>query len=169
MPIGGEVTRLSWAEMPEGGAQLERVTRRAPGRGPAISGQARDSLMEFLAPQRWPQFHHCMDLGASGVSLGMTYPGRHDDRVARSGHEFLTVEGETGLAGGNDETLLLAGMEVLGDQPARHAAPAEPDQLPVAVLSNRGELNPLAGGRVEEGPEASHRVVSPASPDGYCR
>src|SRR5580704_15748169 len=58
------------AEMPEGGSQLERVARRAPGRGPAVGGQARDGLVELLAPQRWPQFDDCLDLAGSGVSLG---------------------------------------------------------------------------------------------------
>lgn len=98
----------------------------------------------------------------------MGYPGGHDDRVARPGREFLSVEGEHGLAGGDDETLLLAGMDVLGDRPAGHAAPLEPDQLPVAVLGNRGELDPLAGRRVEEGPEAGHRAVTRASRGGSC-
>src|ERR1022692_5092849 len=154
------------AEVPEGGAQLERVARRAPGRGPAVGGQAGDGLVEFPGVQRWPQLHDSLDLGGSGVSLGMAHPGRHDDRLARPGHEFLAVEGEAGLAGGNDEALLLAGMNVLGDYPAGHAAPAEADQLPVAVPGNRGELDPLAGGRVEEGPEAGHRKLEP---DELCR
>jgi hypothetical protein len=122
--------------------------------------------MEFLAPQRWPQLHHCLDLGASGVSLRMGHPGGHHDHVAHPGREFLTGQGEPGLAGGVDETLLLAGMDVLGHHPAGHAAPAEPDQLPVAVLGNRGELDPLAGGRIEEGPEAGHHAVTRTSRGG---
>src|SRR5579863_1337622 len=98
----------------------------------------------------------------------MAHPGGHDNRVARPGHEFLTVEGEAGFTLGDDEALLLIRVDVLGDHPAWHAAPAEPEQLPVAVLGNRGELNPLAGGRVEERPEASHRAVSLASHGRAC-
>src|ERR1022692_145934 len=147
--------------MPEGGSELERVARRAPGRGPAVGGQACDGLVELLAPQRWPQLDDCLDLAGSGVSLGVANPCGHDNRVAGSGCEFLAVEGEAGLTFGDDEAFLLAGMDVLGDQPAWYAAPAEPDQLPVAVLGNGGELDPLAGGRVEEGPETGHRSCQP--------
>src|ERR1700678_4052575 len=117
--------------------------------------------MKLLAPERWPQFDYCLDLGGPWVALRMTHPGRHDDGLARLGNEFVAVERKACRAGGNDETLLLAGMDVLGDQPARHAAPAEPDQLPVGILGHRGELDPLAGARVEERPEAGHRPVSP--------
>ena len=47
-------------------------------------------------------------------------------------------------------------MDVLGDQAAGHAAPGEADQLAIAVLGDSGVLDPLTGGRVEEGLEAGH-------------
>src|ERR1022692_4752121 len=86
VPEGGAFV----AEVPEGGAQLERVARRAPRRGPAVSGQARDCLVELPGAQRWPELHDSLDLGGSGISLGMAYPGGHDDRLARPGPAFLT-------------------------------------------------------------------------------
>ena len=52
------------------------------------------------------------------------------------------------------------GVDVLGDQTAGHATPAEPEEILVAVLSYGRELDPLAGGGVKEGPEAGHRPVS---------
>ena len=69
--------------------------------------------------------------------------GGHDDRLARSGHMFLAVEGEVGLAGQDGEALFLAGVNVLGDNPAADAAPGEPDQLPVVVLGDGGVGDPL--------------------------
>jgi hypothetical protein len=56
-----------------------------------------------------------------------------DDRLARSGHELSTVEGEVGFARQDGEALLLVRMDVLGEHAAGHAAPSEPDQLPGAV------------------------------------
>jgi hypothetical protein len=43
-----------------------------------------------------------------------------------------------GLAGQDGEAFFLAGMDVLGDHPARDAAPGEADQLPVVVLGDGG-------------------------------
>src|ERR1700722_18347561 len=80
--------------MPEGGAELERVAGRAPGRGSAVGGQAGDGLVELPAAQRWPQLNHSLDLGGSGISLGMGHSGGHDDRFARPGCQFLAVDSE---------------------------------------------------------------------------
>ena len=64
------------------------------------------------------------------------------------------------LARHDGEALLLAGMDVLGDHAAGNAAPGEADQLSVAVFGQGGVGDPLAGGGVEEGPEAGHGVIS---------
>jgi len=78
-----------------------------------------------------------------------------------------TVEGEPGLAGGDDERLLLVRLDVLGDHPAGHAAPAEPDQMPVAVLTTAVNSihSPVAGLKKGRKPVI---LVSPASPREPC-
>ena len=96
------------AEVPEGGAELERVARRAPGRGLAVGGQAGEGLVPLLGAQRRAELDDAVDLGRSGVSLGVRDARRDDDRLARSGHELLAVEGEAGLACQDGEALLLA-------------------------------------------------------------
>src|SRR5215472_501186 len=73
---------------------------------------------------------------------------------------FGAVEGEVDFARQDGELLVLAGVDVLGDRPAGHDAPVEADELPVAVVGDGGVGDPLAGGRVEEGPEAGHGTVS---------
>ncbi len=163
------------AEVPEGGAELERVARRAPGCGLAVGDQAGEGLMQLLGAQSRAQLDNALDLVRSGVSLGVRHAGGDDDRLARSGHMVLAVEGEVGFARQDGEALFLAGMDVLGDHPAGHAAPGEPDQLPVIVLGDGGVGDPLAGGRDEEGPEPGRRglclrhdhpfVPSEAGPD----
>jgi hypothetical protein len=86
----------------------------------------------------------------------MADAGRDDDRLAGPGHECLAVQGEMGFGRGDDEPFLLAGVDVLGDQAAGHAAPVEADELPVAVFGDGRVLDPLARRGVEEGPEAGH-------------
>jgi len=44
-------------------------------------------------------------------------------------------------------------MDVLGDRAAGHAAPVEANEISVVVLGDRRELDPLAGGWVEDGSE----------------
>src|SRR5580658_6789114 len=101
--------------MPERGAELERVAGRAPGCGLAVGDQAGESLVPLLGAKRRAELDDAVDLARSGVALGVRHAGRDDDRLAWSGHAFLAAEGEVGLARHNDEALLLAGMDVLGD------------------------------------------------------
>ena len=63
------------AEMPEGGAELERVARRSPGRGPSVSGQVGDGLVELPGTQRRPELDDGLDLGGSGVPSEWRTPG----------------------------------------------------------------------------------------------
>src|ERR1700689_3752316 len=148
------------AEVPEGGAEPERVPWRAPGRGPAIGYQAGHRLVELLAAQRGPELDYRLDVEEAGIAFGMAHASRHDDGLAGLRHDFFSVNGEASVADGDDEALFLARMDVLGDHAARYAAPAEPEGLPVAVLGGSRELDPLPGGRVVERPEAGHRRVS---------
>jgi hypothetical protein len=97
------------AEVPEGGAELQRVARRAPGRGLAVGDQAGEGLVPLLGVQGRAELDDAVDLAWSGVSLGVRDARGDDDRLARSGHEFRTVKGEVGLAGQDGEALLLAG------------------------------------------------------------
>jgi hypothetical protein len=123
------------AEVPEGGAELERVARCAPGSGLAVGDHPGKGLMQFLSAQRRAKLDDALDLARPGVSLGVRDTGRDDDRLARSGDAFLPVEGEVGFAGQDDESFFLARMDVLGDHPTRDAAPREADQLPVIVIA----------------------------------
>src|ERR1700683_1724607 len=147
-------------EVPERGAELQRVFRRAPGRGLAVGDQAGQVLVELLCEQGRAEFDNALDLAWPGVSLGVRDAGGHDDRLARSGYAWLAVKGEVGFSGQDGEAFFLAGMDVLGDHAARHAAPVEADQLPVAVGGDGGVGDPLAGGGIEEGPEGSGVTVS---------
>jgi hypothetical protein len=67
--------------MPEGGTELERVTRRAPGRGLAVCHQAGDSFVKLLGEQCRAQFDDALDLPGPGVSLGVRDAGGDDDRL----------------------------------------------------------------------------------------
>jgi hypothetical protein len=84
--------------------------------------------MELLGALGRAQFDHGRDLAQPGVPLGVPDAGGDHDRVARPGDELLAAHGEEGLAAQDDEALLLVRMDVLGDHPAGHAAPAEADQ-----------------------------------------
>src|SRR5215467_9645121 len=147
------------SEMPEGGAELERVQWCAPLRGLAVGHQPRQGLVPLLARQRRAELDDRLNLGRSLIALGVTDPGRHDDRLSRSGHAFLAVESEPGFARGDDEPLLLVRVAVLGDHTARHTAPVEADQLPAGVLGDSRDFDPLAGSGVEEGPECGHASI----------
>src|SRR4029077_15493948 len=142
------------AEVPEGGAELERVLRRAPGCGLAVGHQPGEGLMPFLGVQCRAEFNDAFDLARSGVSLRVRDTRGHDDGLARSGDARLAVQGDVCLAGQDGESLFLVGVDLLGDHAAGHAAPVEADELPVVVGGDGGVFDPLAGGGVEEGPEA---------------
>jgi hypothetical protein len=98
----------------------------------------------------------------------MADAGWDHDRLPGPGHAFLAVQGEVSFSCRDDETLLLAGMDVLGDHAAGHAAPAEADELPVAVLGDGCELDPLAHSRVEEGPETGHAAAVRVTRSASC-
>jgi hypothetical protein len=53
----------------------------------------------------------------------VTHPDRDDDRLPRTDDALLAVDGEVRLSGGDDEALLLVGVQVFGDRAARLAAP----------------------------------------------
>src|SRR4029077_15711507 len=116
-------------------------------------------LVPLLGEQGRAELDDALDLAWSGVSLGVRDTRGDDDRLAGSGHELRAVEGEAGLARQDGEALFLPGMDVLGDDAAGHAAPGEADELSGAVRGQGGVGDPLTGGGVEEGPEASHGVV----------
>ena len=88
---------------------------------------------------------------------------RHDDRFARPSHATIAVQGEVRLTLFDRETFLLMGMDVLGDHATGHAAPAEPEVRPVVVLGQGRVLDPLAGGRIEEGSEPRRGVCLPGN------
>src|SRR5215472_2914753 len=73
---------------------------------------------------------------------------------------FGAVEGEVDFARQDGELLVLAGVDVLGDRAAGHDAPVEADELSIAVVGDGGVGDRLAGGGVEEWPEAGHGTVS---------
>jgi hypothetical protein len=91
----------------------------------------------------------------------------HDDRGARLGCGFLAAEGEVGFAVCDDETLVVAGVEVLGDHPPGTLRQLNRTRskslLPAAVNSI-----PSPRSRVEGGPEAGHRPVSLIRRAGSC-
>ena len=158
--MGGELIRLSWRKCQKVAPSWSGLRGAPLGRGLAVGDQAGEGLVPLLGAQGRAELDDAVDLGWSGVSLGVRDAGGDDDRLARSGHELRAVEGEVRFAGQDGEALFLAGVDVLGDHPAGDAAPGEADELPVAVLGQGGVGDPLAGGGVEEGPEASHGVVS---------
>ena len=112
---GGEVDPAFVAEMPEGGAELERVLRRAPRCGLAVSHQAGQRLVELLGVQCRAEFDDALDLAWSGIALRVRDAGRDDDRLAGSGDTVLAAQGEVGFARQDGEPLFLAGVDVLGD------------------------------------------------------
>ena len=136
--IGGEVTRLSWRKCQKVAPSWSGFLRRAPGCGLAVGHQAGEGLVKLLGVQCRAELDDALDLARSGVSLGVRDAGGDDDRLARSGYALLAVEGEVGFARQDGKALLLAGMDVLGDHAAGHAAPVEADELPVAVLGEGG-------------------------------
>src|SRR5215468_12686826 len=147
------------AEVPEGGAELQRVLRRARGRGLAVGHEAGERLVPLLGVQRWAEFDDALDLARTGISLRVRDTCGHDDRLACSGYALFAAQGEVGFTRQDGESLFLAGVDVLGDDAAGHAAPVEADELPVAVVGGGGVGDLLAGGGVEEGPEAGHGAV----------
>jgi hypothetical protein len=94
--------------------------------------------VEFLGVQCGAEFDDAVDLAGSGVALRVGHASRDDDGFAGSGYVFLAVEGEVGFAGQDGEALFLAGVDVLGDDAAGHAAPAEADELAVVVGGDGG-------------------------------
>ncbi len=117
------------AEVPEGGAELERVPRRAPWGGLAVGHQTGDSFVKLLGEKRRAQLNNALDVGLPGVPLRVRDASGHDDRLTRSGHAFLAAQGEVGFARHDGEALLLAGVDVLGDDAAGDVAPLEADEL----------------------------------------
>jgi len=83
----------------------------------------------------------------------VTDANRHNKRLARADDTVLAGYGEVRLAGGYREALLLAGMDVLGDRTAGHAAPVESHDIFASVIWGGGELDRLAGRRVGELPK----------------
>ncbi len=71
------------AEVPEGGAELERVAWCAPGCGLAVGDQAGEGLVQLLGAQGRAGLDDALDLVRSGVALGVRDAGRDDDRLAR--------------------------------------------------------------------------------------
>ena len=59
-----------------------------------------------------------------------------------------------GLPGDDGEAFLLVGMDVLGDHPTGRTGPVETNERSVVVFGDGRELDPLAGSRVEKGPES---------------
>jgi hypothetical protein len=59
-------------------------------------------------------------LGGSAISLGVAHSGGHHDGVVGLGYDLLTVKGEVGFAGRDDEALLdlPSGRRGLGRRPA---------------------------------------------------
>jgi hypothetical protein len=97
------------AEVAEGGAELERVLGRVPGRGLAVGYQAGDSFVKLPGEQCRARFDDALDLGGSGVSLGVGDAGGDGDGLTRCRYAVLAVEGAVGLARDDGEALFLAG------------------------------------------------------------
>ena len=58
-------------EVPEGGAELEDVPGRAPGRGGEVGDQAGEGLMPFLRAQGGTELDDALDVGGSRVAFGV--------------------------------------------------------------------------------------------------
>src|ERR1039458_6238315 len=63
------------------------------------------------------------------------------------------------FAGGDGEALLLVRVQMLGDRPARPAAPVEANDILRAVLSSCREDDRLAGGGIGDRAELGDRIV----------
>lgn len=138
------------ADVAEGGAELGRVLRRAPGLVlPSATRPAKASCGSLVRSTR-------QNSATATFSGPMRRFPRNDGRqpAQRSSHPpgraVLTAEGEAGFARHHDETPILARMDMLGDHAAGHAAAVEADELSVAVLGDGGVLDPPGGG-VEKG------------------
>ncbi len=81
--MGGEVTRLSWRKCQKVAPSWSGLRGAPLGVVLAVSGQAGDGLVELLGAQRRPELDDGLDLGGSGVSLGVADARRHNDRLAR--------------------------------------------------------------------------------------
>jgi hypothetical protein len=159
--MGGELIRLSWRKCQKVAPSWSGFLG-AP-RGvvlPSATRPARASWNSLVSRQCRAEFDDAFDLARPGVSLGVRDADGDDDRLSRSGYALLAAQGEVGFSCQDGEAFFLAGMDVLGDHAAGHAAPVEPHQMPVAVGGDGGVLDPLAGGGVEEGPEAGGVAIS---------
>ena len=87
------------AEVPKGGAKLERVLGCASGRGVAVGDQAGEGFVELFGQQGGTELDRALDVGCAGVPFRVGYPGGDDDGIAGAGQVLLAVEGETGFAG----------------------------------------------------------------------
>jgi hypothetical protein len=132
------------AEVPEGGAELKRVLRCAPGGRLAFGRQTAERLVHLSAVQGGTELDHAIDLDRSSICFRVPDADRDHDRLARAHYAFFTVDGEVGFAGIDRESLLLVRMDVLGDRSAGQAAPPEPDNILTAPFCNLRELDPLA-------------------------
>jgi hypothetical protein len=72
------------AEVPEGGAELERVLRGTCACGLAVGSQTGGGFVELLGLKRRAAFDDGVDLGSSGVCDGV--PGAGDGRAEAPCH-----------------------------------------------------------------------------------
>ena len=164
--MGGEVTRLSW----------RKCQKVAPSWSGFLGAPLGVVLPSATRPAKASWSSLACRAGRSSTVPSMSavpvfpsecgYPGGDDDGIARSGEVLLAVEGEASFASDDGEAFLLVRVDVLGDGPAGHTAPIEAQELAVAVRRYHRVLDVLAGGGVEERPEAGRPAVDRGSAHG---